>query len=391
MTEATSKYRVGVIGGGRMGTHHARAYALHPKTDIVAVADTDAENRELFSTRFDVPGYDDYNEMLDKEDIDISVAILPVRAHADAVVASAEAGVKGVACEKPMTGMLADADRMVEAAESRGVVFAAGVIPRNYPEYQKAADLLAGGEIGDVQSINIYDKNGEGGCHSINLARLFAGNADVDWIVGWAEGDPSSDYEGDEHSRRDGDIGFQGLGGYVRFVNGIECFSHVRQGVRSRVGELGRGIEVIGTKGILFNDTAGLHLMKASESGALEEVQGVFGDTRKGERQYDEEGWSVPTPGMTATVRAIVEAVDTGESPRFSTGDDLRKALEICIAMRESHRQEHSPLKLPLEDRSLVMYPIYQRWNFKKEVFGRDEYMAQMAVQHPASVQLRSS
>jgi len=391
MTETTGKYRVAIIGGGRMGTHHARAYALHPKTDIVAVADNDAENRELFSKRFSVPGYNDYGEMFDKEAIDISVAVLPVRAHPDAVVASAEAGVKGVACEKPMTGKLADADRMVEAAESRGIVFGAGVIPRNYPEYQKAADLLRAGEIGEIQSINIYDKNGEGGCHSVNLARLFAGNADVEWIVGWVEGDSFSDFEGDEYSRRDGDIGFQGLGGYIRFANGIECFSHVRHGVRSRVGELGRGIEVIGTEGTVFNDSAGLHLLKASESGALEEVEGLFGDTRKGERQYDEEGWSVPTPGMTATVGAIVEAVDTGEPPRFSTGDDLRKALEICIAMRESHRQDHSPVKLPLEDRGLVMYPIYQRWNFKKEVFGREEYMAQMAVQHPASVQPRSS
>ena len=57
-------YRVGVIGCGRKGTSHARAYALNPATEVVAAADTDAENLALFCERFGVPGYADYREML---------------------------------------------------------------------------------------------------------------------------------------------------------------------------------------------------------------------------------------------------------------------------------------------------------------------------------------
>ena len=49
---ARNSYRVGMIGGGRMGTIHARGYACNPCTDIVAVADTDAEVRRLFCERF---------------------------------------------------------------------------------------------------------------------------------------------------------------------------------------------------------------------------------------------------------------------------------------------------------------------------------------------------
>ena len=70
-----------MIGVGRMGTQHARAYVLNPKTEIVTAADSDPENLELFHQRFGVPVYSDYHEMLRIENIDIAAPILPVSAN----------------------------------------------------------------------------------------------------------------------------------------------------------------------------------------------------------------------------------------------------------------------------------------------------------------------
>ena len=96
-------YRVGVIGCGRKGTGHARAYALYPDTEVVAAADSDPDNLALFCDRFNLEkGYGDYREMLEREDIDIAAPILPVVAHPEAVIACAEAGVRAIFCEKPM-------------------------------------------------------------------------------------------------------------------------------------------------------------------------------------------------------------------------------------------------------------------------------------------------
>ena len=78
MAEEERKYRVGVIGVGRQGSHHARAYALDPRCEVVAGADTDAENLELFCERFDARGYGTYEEMFAREEIDISAPVLPV-------------------------------------------------------------------------------------------------------------------------------------------------------------------------------------------------------------------------------------------------------------------------------------------------------------------------
>ena len=62
-------------------------------------------------------------------------------------------------------------------------------------------------------------------------------------------------------------------------------------------------------------------------------------------------------------------------------GDDLRHALEMSIAVRESARRGHAPVTGPLEDRSLTMYPQRSRWHYKKPILGEEAYMNALAQQ----------
>ena len=55
-------------------------------------------------------------------------------------------------------------------------------------------------------------------------------------------------------------------------------------------------------------------------------------------------------------------------------GDDLRYALEIAIGLRESARRNQARVDLPIEDRSIVMYPEKWRWYYKKDVYGVEWY-----------------
>jgi len=345
---------------------------------VAAIADTDADNLALGCERFGVPGYATYEEMFANEEIHIAMPVLPVRPNADAVVASAEAGVKAIFCEKPLTNSLVDADRMVEACSSRGVHIAAGVMVSSHPDYQRAYELTASGEIGEVRRINLYEGNAQGGCHGLNLARKFAGKSPVETVTGRVEGDPFSDYE---EPYEEGQTGFGKVGGTMSFANGIECFS-------SYIDVPWRGIEVVGTRGVIhnWNNTAlGLALLKAEGDGPIKglqdltEVTGVFEDHSEAQRDYDDEGWRDPGPSMREIVRSIVEALETGVELPVTTGDDLRHALEIALALRESHRRGHTEVSLPLEDRNLVMYPEKMRWHYKKDLYGSEWYAQQMA------------
>ena len=377
------KYRVGVIGVGRQGSHHARAYALNPRCEVVAGADTDAENLALFRQRFDARGYSSYEEMFEKEEIDIAAPVLPVRANAAAVLAAARAGVKLISCEKPLTASLEDADRMVGECRSRDILFAAGLLSKNRPHFWRALEMVRAGEIGTLHSINTYGSCVQGGCHAINLARHFADFAAVEWVTGWVSGDPCSDYE---EAHEEGQTSVGQIGGHIRFANGIDCFCHYTHPWK--------GIEIIGTQGLIFNDAPSnpdLHLwqpkkgVEAKTLDDLEEVEGAFPTNTPtvnpdGSRVRDEEGWIIATDGMSETVAAIVAALDGTAPLRLTRGEDLQKALEICIAMRESARRNQAPVAFPIEDRSLKLFPVKGRWNYKKEVHGVEWYRDAMRL-----------
>jgi predicted dehydrogenase len=117
------KYRAGIIGFGHMHVNDvALHYAEHPQIEWVACADTQpvvpelrdapytrAWNMEHAIKDLGVPkGYDDYNEMLDKEAFDLIIVQSENAQHAEIVEACAA---HGVSCqvEKPMAHTLSGA------------------------------------------------------------------------------------------------------------------------------------------------------------------------------------------------------------------------------------------------------------------------------------------
>jgi len=324
--------------------------------------------------RFDVPGYSTYDEMLANEEIDISAPCLPVKANADAVITSAEAGVKGVFSEKPLAGSLADADCMVEECRRRDIPFAAGLVASSHPNYVKGYKIAAEGGIGKVVRINLYENNSQLGTHGLNLARKFANKADVDFITGFVSNDPYGEYEEDYGQ---GERWYGWLGGHIRFVNGIECFS-------SYTGPDYIGIEVIGTHGIIrnvSNTSVRLSMFRTDHpknAPKLTEVKDIFLPPDSSQSERDADGWRKPSEAMMATITAVVTSIETGAPLEVTTGDDLRHSLELAIAIRQSARQDGKMIRFPIKDRSLVMYPQAARWNYKKDVHGRKWYREQM-------------
>lgn len=376
-------YKVGLIGAGRAGVPRARAFDMHPSCEVVAIADTDRENLDLASRRFGAPGYETWDEMLNNHELDIGMAVLPVRPNADAVVALARAGVKSIFCEKPLTGSLADADRMVAETSSRGIPLICGVVVSSTPDYQKAYRLVAEGAIGEIVRINLYEDNKQMGTHGLNLARRFAGRPDVDFVIGWTSGDPFAEAE-DEHE--DGKQGYGSLGGYIRFENGVEVFSNYAAPSHYWIG-----IEILGTRGVIsnWNNTGlGLRLMQGQ---ALEpptawedfvEAEDVFLPRPvNSERGYDADGWRYPGDVMLGIVSEMVSNLDSGSPIGATTGDDMRHALEIAVGLRESARRGRVPVSLPIEDRAISMLPQKSRWFYKKTLMGHEAYMDQLAMQ----------
>lgn len=375
---STRKYRVGLIGTGRKGTQHARAFAINPASEVVAAADPDPTNLKLFVERFGLPQnqvYSDYHEMLATEHLDIVAPILPVKFNPDAVVAAAESGAKAIICEKPVSATLADADRMVEACRANGVKFGAGDMFRNQSQIWKAREIIESGEIGDVQSINYYGSaDSGGGCQTLSILRFFAWDADVDWVVGWTNGTPMDSSLGSIDAWSDHD---QQIGGVIRFANGITAHIHDKRGPRM-------GVEVVCENGVFASDYRMFRFYTRPDSADpnlgnrsdLEEIEGLS-DAALEFGPWQEDGWQGMSDRQADTAQSIIDALDQDVEPR-STGDNGRNVLELSIALRESERRGFAPVRLPLENRTLKIIPAASRMFWKKEVMGAEWYATQM-------------
>ena len=112
---------------GAMPPSHASAYHKHAQTEVVGVCDLRQEALDDFSERWgdvwpDMNTYTDFREMLDKEQPDLVSVVTSDHVHADITVAAAEGSARAILCEKPIATTMADADRMIAAAEANNVL-----------------------------------------------------------------------------------------------------------------------------------------------------------------------------------------------------------------------------------------------------------------------------
>ena len=163
----SKKYRVGAIGFAHMHVNNVAAlYAEHPQVELVACADTVPDVPELREAPYtrewnlrhaleDIgfpKAYDDYNEMLEKEEFDIIICCSENVKHPEIVEACAAAGAN-VCVEKPMAMSLAHAQRMVRACQGAGTTMIINWPMTWSASARKAKALIDEGVIGRVLEV----------------------------------------------------------------------------------------------------------------------------------------------------------------------------------------------------------------------------------------------
>ncbi|GGN08832.1 myo-inositol 2-dehydrogenase [Terrabacter tumescens] len=147
----TDPVRFGLIGAGRIGTHHAITLARRlGEAELVAVADVQAGAAERLGDQLGVEWLTDPQALIDDPRIEAVAITCASTAHADLVVAAAEAG-KAVFVEKPMAMTLADADRAVAARRAAGIPLQVGFNRRFARDFATAHETVAAGGIGTPQ------------------------------------------------------------------------------------------------------------------------------------------------------------------------------------------------------------------------------------------------
>jgi len=149
------KIRLGIIGMGNIGKHHA-GYLLEgqaARCELVAVASTSPHKLEPYRQK-GLRVFDRAAGLIASPDLDAVIIATPHYQHTSLGMAALAAG-KHVMVEKPVSAHKADAERLIAAAAKHpGLVFAGMFQLRTEPRYQKIHDLIREGHLGELVRVS---------------------------------------------------------------------------------------------------------------------------------------------------------------------------------------------------------------------------------------------
>jgi predicted dehydrogenase len=151
---------IGMVGTAFMGRAHSvawrtvnRVFDLPLRSRMVAICGRDPDRTAAAADRL---GWDstetDWRALIARDDVDLVDICTPGDSHAEIAVAALRAG-KHVLCEKPLANTVAEAERMVAAAESAGTAAMCGFTYRRVPALALAARMVADGRLGTLRHV----------------------------------------------------------------------------------------------------------------------------------------------------------------------------------------------------------------------------------------------
>lgn len=217
--------KVGFIGLGLISNENVLGYLHSDDARIVAVCSLDESQASGWLNRWNLPDvrwYQQYEKMLEAENLDIVEILTPHHLHCEQTVRCAEAGVKGISLQKPMGITIGECRRIIEACHRHGAKLKVYENFVFYPPYVKAKELIEQGLIGDPISVRVHTmagvregapwpwcfspdtwrtdlvKSGTGplvgddGFHKFSLARWFVGR-DFEKVNAWIDAETPLD------------------------------------------------------------------------------------------------------------------------------------------------------------------------------------------------------
>ncbi len=143
------KVNFGVIGLKGIGQAHLRAISDVENAELVAVADINEEVGISVAEKYNVEWYRNYEDMLERGDVDAVTICTPHFLHAPMALKAIEYE-KHVLVEKPMALSVVEADQMIEEAKKRGLKLGVVFQFRFNPLYLEMKRLIAEGRIGSI-------------------------------------------------------------------------------------------------------------------------------------------------------------------------------------------------------------------------------------------------
>ena len=148
---ANDKINIGLIGANGQGNWNLDNLLKEPDVVVTAVCEVYKKRRDetLAKCGNNARGYNDFTEVLAREDIDAVVIATPPHWHAIMAVLAADAG-KDFYCEKPMTLSLAESFAVLRAVQKNKRVTQVGTQMHASENYRRIVDIVRSGVLGKI-------------------------------------------------------------------------------------------------------------------------------------------------------------------------------------------------------------------------------------------------
>ncbi len=331
--------KVGIIGLGRVAWQleqdplrnkpctHWGAWRDSQDVVIAAGCDSDADKRQAFlAANPQAEVFADYRDMLGQVQPDLVSICAYADSRRDMLLASVQAGVKGIWCEKAMACSLQEADEMIAAIQAADTAMIVSFMRRWAPAYQQARRIINEGVLGTVETVNVHFSGNmlHTGTHAFDILRYWLGEAVG--VQAWLEQDSAAIK--DSGYRFEQDRPLEDFGGFalIRFENGARACIHAAAKDYFRFE-----FEVLGSRGMLRLGNAQQSLWLADESSRY----AGFSELR--ERPFPE---YEPHNMWQAARDDLLRSVAGAGQPLCSAWDG-RQSLAIALAMHQSHHADH--------------------------------------------------
>lgn len=330
----SSKFRVGVIGVGRMGERHCRVYSGLPEVDFVGVSDMSPRRGMAVAEAYGARFFPDYGDLLREVDA-VSVAT-PTPAHGEVARECLRQRVPAL-IEKPLAADLAEARALVRLAHETSTLLQVGHIERFNPAFLEVQGI--------VQDLAVVALN------TRRLSPFDTSNTDVDVVL--------------DLMIHDIDLMLALLGDQVESIRAL--------GRPARSSSVDYAVATVGmASGAIANLTSSrvteqkVRLLEITALGAYVEVDLLVKSVLIHRRtlpeylvnqqkplRYRQESFvehiQIPTAEPLALeLRDFVRCVRDGTRPRV-TGEEGLRALEVAACIRDQLRAalpERSPTLL---------------------------------------------
>ncbi len=330
--------RFGLVGFGAWGQHHANAIAVSEGAELVAIAARSDQSVAAAKEKYpDADVYQDFNELVARDDLDFVDVVVPSHLHHQVAKAVLSTG-KNLLLEKPMGVTLAECDDMIRVAKENNCVFAVGHELRLSSMWGKAKRMIDEGYLGKPQyalvelSRNPYRQGAEGWRYDIDRVGSWILEEPIHFfdLARWyleAAGTPQSIYATANSKQQDHPELHDNFSAIMHFDGG--AYAVVSQTLAAF--EHHQTVKVTGTKGALW----------ASWSGAMDRTRHpTFALRAFDGKEVVTVPIDKPTGELFELEDQIARLVDAHRSgvPLHCTAEDGRWSVAMCLAAEASVR-----------------------------------------------------